>query len=143
MKLLLTGLVLLLYSLQFKYSNSIVIEHIGEIDKPIATIKITDEKNDTIAEGGRYHHKCSVEEPSYNSIRYIMSTTQGNKTTNKNDFGTFKCTIYEKGAERMHYFLDRKKALVLFDQLIRDLKQKNDNPQLISFLEANKKRINY
>src|SRR4051812_27310587 len=105
MKTILTAFIIFLCTLQFKYSNSIVIEHVGEIDKPFSTIKITDEKNDTLAEGHSFLNKCIVERKTYTSLEYIISTNQGNIKADKNDFGTFKCSIYEKGALRVQYFL--------------------------------------
>ena len=143
MNSILSACIIFICTLQFKYSNSIVIEHVGEINKPIPTIKITDEKSDTLNEISPLYYRSIVEPKTYKSIYHIVSNTTGNPKTDRNDFGTFKLSLYNKGMLRQSYFLDRKKTLLLLDQLIRDLKQKNDSEQLRSYLLTNKKRINY
>ncbi len=143
MKALLTGLVIFIYTFQAPYANSIVIEHVGLIDKPIPTIKITDDQTDTLSENKRFYNKCAIDKGAYLSLRSTASFAQGNILKNKYDYGTFKLSIIDRGMLYKQYFLDRKKAILLFDNLIRDLKQKNSSKQLISYLEANKKRINY
>lgn len=143
MKTLLTGLIIFICTLQFQYSSSIIIEHVGEIDKPFCTIKITDEKSDTLQEGKALHYKGIVDSKVFSKLRDITSFTQGNTKADKMDFGTFKLTLYEKGMLSHQYFLDRKKAIRLLDDFIHKLKQENSNEELISYLEINKKRINY
>lgn len=150
MKTVLSAFIICIYTLLYNFnsytSNYIVIEHIGTIDKPIVTIKITDDKTDTLEENSLYHSflkKHIVELGIYKSLKNIISSAPGNTKVNPIDFGTFEFKVYEKGALRASYFADRKKTIWLFDKLIADLKLSESNQELINSLQTNKKRINY
>lgn len=143
MKALLTAFVIFFCTLQHPYSNSIVIEHVGLIDKPIPTLKITDDQTDTIPESKAFYNKGVIDKGAYQSLRSIASFQQGITKKDKNDFGTFRLKIIDSGVLYKQYLLDRKKALLLFDNFIRDLKKRNSNKQLIEYLEMIKKRVNY
>ena len=150
MKTVLSGLIILIYSFLLNFnnytSNYIVIDHVGSIDKPISTIKITDDQTDTLKESNLFlppPKKYIVQPVIYKNLKHLVTLTQGNYKIDPYDFGTFECKVYEKGGLRTKCILDRKKAIVLFDKLIIDLKKTQGNEDLIASLENNKQRINY
>jgi len=143
MKALVTVFAILIVTLQAPYSNAIIIEHVGLIDKPVPTIKITDDQTDTIAENKSFYNKSVIDKKAFESLRSTASFTQGISKKDKYDFGTFRVKIIDRGVLYKQYLLDRKKVLILIDDFIRDLKKRNSNKQLIAYLEMNKKRINY
>jgi hypothetical protein len=139
MKNLMIVIIFFSFTMMSKQGDYISIEHIGLSDKPILTIIISKsiiEKENCM--------NYVVNDQVYKNIKNTVELYKENKQNKNQEYGSFKITIYERGTKSIYYYLDRKKSIVLFDQIINILSWKNKNSQklLLEFLTV-RKRISY